>query len=595
MYERTVLALRYGATASSVFLAVCWARESMPTWRGTTQSLTYDARGNRTGSVTTRTTGKKTHDLARVDYTFDGMDQLVGVLDHGDNLNNAKDDSVTEWSRDGLGRGLSVSVNGVVSDRVFDGTALIVDGDTRVTLGPDGRVLSEAFETVEGHGKNATEVTVLRDVLADVLGSAVGVAEDGIVNADLTWFGDFGDTLSAPAWDTVTSFTGHVETAGLVEFATRSYDPASRVWVQEDSFTGTITRGSSLNRYAYVEGSPASHTDVLGAYRAASAMAAQKLSAVDYAQFIVRLKIFSAIGVYNERVERNRKLAAIGAQWASEQDQFRKDQQGLYMYNGLRFAGGAVVGVGQFGWDLVKAPVEMGPVGFLAEFSASPSQYWNIKMDEGRQQREATGQFFGNWARATGSAFDVLTGDKSWSEHWDHEASPFIRDYTYGSFKDNLDNGNYYGAGKQFGETGAATASVVVPGAMALRASRLARVLEVVPSTSAAANTGTALVKYDADFAVGQLTAGGRATASQLDEFGSLQGWARSQTATGPVKFTDGNGVVRLTIKQGSPRAPGSGVPHVELRNPDGIRIDPFGNPVSRTSIGNHTPIVWDW
>lgn len=110
-----------------------------------------------------------------------------------------------------------------------------------------------------------------------------------------------------------------------------------------------------------------------------------------------------------------------------------------------------------------------------------------------------------------------------------------------------------------------------------------------------AANTGTALVKYDADFAVGQLTAGGRATASQLDEFGAAQGWVRSQTATGPVKYTDGNGVVRLTIKQGSPRAPGSGGPHVELRNPDGARIDPFGNPVSRTSPGNHTPIVWDW
>jgi len=81
--------------------------------------------------VTTRTTGNKTHDLARVDYTFDGMDQLVGVWDHGDNLNNAKDDSVTGWSRDGLGRGLSVSENGVSHRRVFDGTALIVDAWVR--------------------------------------------------------------------------------------------------------------------------------------------------------------------------------------------------------------------------------------------------------------------------------------------------------------------------------------------------------------------------------------------------------------------------------------------------------------------------------
>jgi len=261
----------------------------LPVVHTLTESLTYDGRGNRTGSVTTRTTGKKTHDLARVDYTFDGMNQLVGVLDFGDNLNNPKDDAVTQWSRDGLGRGLTVTEDGVSRVRVFDGTALIVDGDTRVTFGPDGRVLSEAFETVEGKGKNATEVTVNRDVLADLLGSAVGVAEDGIVNADLAWFGDFGDTLSAPSWDTVTSFTGHVDTAGLVEFATRTFDPASRVWIQEDSFTGTVTRGSSLNRYAYVEGSPVSHTDVLGAFRAAAAMAAQKLSAADYAAFMAGL------------------------------------------------------------------------------------------------------------------------------------------------------------------------------------------------------------------------------------------------------------------------------------------------------------------
>jgi len=323
----------------------------LPVVHTLTESLTYDARGNRTGSVTTRTTGKKTHDLARVDYTFDGMDQLVGVLDHGANLNNAKDDSVTGWSRDGLGRGLSVSVNGATRDRVFDGTALIVDGDTRVTFGPDGRVLSEAFETVEGHGKNAHTITVSRDVLTDLLGSAVGVAEAGIVNADLAWFGDFGDTLSAPEWDTVTSFTGHVETAGLVEFATRTYDPASRVWVQEDSFTGTVTRASSLNRYAYVEGSPVSHTDVLGAYRAASAMAAQKLSAVDYAQFILRLKIFSAIGVDNEQVERARKLAAIDAQFEEDQRQIAEDGKfnlldaaDVGRHGFVNFFGGAVNG-----------------------------------------------------------------------------------------------------------------------------------------------------------------------------------------------------------------------------------------------------------
>jgi uncharacterized protein RhaS with RHS repeats len=102
------------------------------------------------------------------------------------------------------------------------------------------------------------------------------------------------------------------------------------------------------------------------------------------------------------------------------------------------------------------------------------------------------------------------------------------------------------------------------------------------------------VAEYDSDLAVGQLTSGGQAKASELDNFGATQGWTRSQTENGPINYTDQNGVVRLTIKSGSPRAPGSSSPHVEIRNVDGIRIDPNGNPVTRTSPGNHTPIEWD-
>ena len=82
--------------------------------------------------------------------------------------------------------------------------------------------------------------------------------------------------------------------------------------------------------------------------------------------------------------------------------------------------------------------------------------------------------------------------------------------------------------------------------------------------------------------------------ASDLEKYARDQGWTRSQTPDGPVKYTDDNGVVRMTIKKGSPRAPGSGDPHVEIRNGDGVRTDPYGNPVTRKSPGNHTPITWD-
>ncbi|MFI1914954.1 hypothetical protein [Nocardia sp. NPDC020380] len=82
--------------------------------------------------------------------------------------------------------------------------------------------------------------------------------------------------------------------------------------------------------------------------------------------------------------------------------------------------------------------------------------------------------------------------------------------------------------------------------------------------------------------------------ASELEQFARDQGWVRSQSENGPVKYSDENGVVRMTIKQGSSRAPGSEKPHVEIRDADGQRTDPFGNAVTRKSPANHTPIDWD-
>ncbi|GAA0452943.1 hypothetical protein Ade02nite_01020 [Paractinoplanes deccanensis] len=107
-------------------------------------------------------------------------------------------------------------------------------------------------------------------------------------------------------------------------------------------------------------------------------------------------------------------------------------------------------------------------------------------------------------------------------------------------------------------------------------------------------NCGTDIVKYDPDFALGQLTQGRVAKASELDSFGASQGWTRSRTANGPIKYTDENGIVRITIKRGSGRAPGSESPHVEMRNAAGERVDPYGNPVTRKSLGNHTSIDYD-
>ncbi|MCP1444010.1 filamentous hemagglutinin [Pseudomonas sp. GGS8] len=82
--------------------------------------------------------------------------------------------------------------------------------------------------------------------------------------------------------------------------------------------------------------------------------------------------------------------------------------------------------------------------------------------------------------------------------------------------------------------------------------------------------------------------------ASELKEYAEAQGWKPSQTDGGPLKYVDENGIPRVTIKQGSSRAPGSSDPHVEFKDATGQRTDAFGNPVTRKSPGNHTKIDFD-
>ena len=67
-----------------------------------------------------------------------------------------------------------------------------------------------------------------------------------------------------------------------------------------------------------------------------------------------------------------------------------------------------------------------------------------------------------------------------------------------------------------------------------------------------------------------------------------------SQTDGGPLKYVDENGIPRVTIKQGSSRAPGSSDPHVEFKDATGQRTDAFGNPVTSESPDNHTPFDFD-
>jgi len=139
-------------------------------------AFSYDGRGNRTGSVTTTVTGKKTHTVASSVFVYDGADQLTSTTGP---------DGTALWVRDGVGRALSVTEDGVVSHRLFDGFTVVADGDTQVVTGPDGQVLGETTTTVTTRGKNTSTTVESVDVLgfyrarAAVRAQALAAAQAG--------------------------------------------------------------------------------------------------------------------------------------------------------------------------------------------------------------------------------------------------------------------------------------------------------------------------------------------------------------------------------------------------------------------------------
>jgi RHS repeat-associated protein len=224
-----------------------------------TTTFSYDARGNRSDAVTTtpqRSGGTTT--VAEQHFAYDARNLLVAQ----------SGDIASSWTRDGLGRALAVNEVGTTSTRAYDGYALVHDGDTAITPAPYGGVLTE---TTSGASV---------DVLADAQGSAVLTATGGVIAADLALFGDFGDVLDGNPPATDTGFTGQSSVGGLLEFASRSYDPSSRTWLQSDSYPGTLARSSSQNAYAYVEGAPETFVDVLGFWRGQDAFDAY-LASID--------------------------------------------------------------------------------------------------------------------------------------------------------------------------------------------------------------------------------------------------------------------------------------------------------------------------
>jgi RHS repeat-associated protein len=365
-------------------------------------TFTYDGRGNRVSETTKEGNPWWSQVIYQADFTYDGRDDVVTSADTGGNVWWGGDDKNARFVRDGLGRALTVVEEGVTKNRLFDGLDVVAEGNIQVVRDPSGAVQSEVTTWWDGWQQWGHWATTRQDVLKDVLGSPIAVAVDGVVSKDLQLFGDFGDVVDAAAWTLVTGFTGQPVTDGLTEFATRTYDAASRVWLQDDSYRGTTTRSASLNRYAYVEGAPESFVDVLGFYRARAAVRAQALAAAQ-AAYDAALKAYNAIVSSNAHMQDRlfqREVGQVQAQATQRayedtvraanlrmandraQGQAAASNKPSLLVQSLSSVGSFFVTFAKDTWDVASATVEMTPFGEAVKFVADPGFYLQEKREQ---------------------------------------------------------------------------------------------------------------------------------------------------------------------------------------------------------------------
>jgi len=105
----------------------------------------------------------------------------------------------------------------------------------------------------------------------DFRGSTVALTDDGGVVIERVFYSPFGTVLQKGQFDTPFLFNGlygvMTDGNGLYYMRARYYSPDLRRFVNRDVVLGNVTRGQSLNRFAFVEGNPVSFVDPFGLAR----------------------------------------------------------------------------------------------------------------------------------------------------------------------------------------------------------------------------------------------------------------------------------------------------------------------------------------
>lgn len=215
-------------------------RMTQITANGKTYALAFDANGNLTSKQNTA------DPLDRSLYTWDARNRLVQLSSPGVDAN---------FAYDPLGRRIQRTVNGVSTAYLYDGNQAIGEvraGQTTMLL--TGLAIDEAIARYAPSGR-LTQLT-------DQLGSVIRQINEAGQTQGMTSYSPYGEaSTSGDDLGNSTEYTGREnDGTGLYFYRARYYDPVLKRWVSEDPIG--VTGG--VNRYAYVNGNPASAIDPTG-------------------------------------------------------------------------------------------------------------------------------------------------------------------------------------------------------------------------------------------------------------------------------------------------------------------------------------------
>lgn len=198
-------------------------------------TLSYDANGN----LSEKSCGA----AGQTRYSWDSLNKLVSVS--GPGL-----DAV--FAYDVLGRRVSRTLNGEITQYVYDGTQAIAETKSGVKI---SLLTGLAVDELIASYKQGSQRVMLSDALGSILAET---RPDGSTATSLAYsaYGETGSSGEAPS--SSTAYTGREQdAANLYYYRARFYDPQLKRFLAEDP----ILLQGGLNYHAYVLGDPANNID----------------------------------------------------------------------------------------------------------------------------------------------------------------------------------------------------------------------------------------------------------------------------------------------------------------------------------------------